>query len=148
MKIQRAIAMNENQRRAIGIALTGLDEVLCGVEAWALGHEADGVLHKETNDLSTRQKQALEQGVVAIRQIIKTASADLGLRKTRVRASAAIWGRCCALRDTLSELGAKHLKGYGEMSPELRRYMDDLSARLLNAVDRLVEETGRQGQGA
>ena len=39
-----ALVMNNNQHRAISVALSVLDEVLCAVDLWAGGYEARGCL--------------------------------------------------------------------------------------------------------
>ena len=132
--------VNENQRRAIGIALAGLDEVLCEIESWMDGREARGVLYVETNDIPSHRRGSFRRRVDEARKLLVEARDRLGLKTTEVRASSRVWSCCCGLRDTLSELGAKHMKGYGELPPEPARYMNDLSARLVSAVDRLAEE--------
>jgi len=134
--------VNENQRRAIGIALAGLDEVLCAIEAWADGREARGVLYTETNDLPNSQREALRKRVGEARRLLVEARDRLGLKPTEVRASGDVWSRCCAIRDTLSELDAKHMKGYGGLPTELARYMNGLASRLVDAIDRLAEGAG------
>jgi len=132
--------INENHRRAISVSLALLDEVLCSIESWADGCEARGVLYTQTNDLLPGQRQALRKRVREVRELLAETCERLGLRPTEVRASRDIWSRCSVLRDTLSELDAKHMKGYGPLSPALSRYMDDLSARLVAEIDRLLEE--------
>jgi len=132
--------INENHRRAISVALTGLDEVLCSIESWADGREARGLLYAETNDLLPGQRQALRKRVHEVRELLAETCERLGLKGTEVRASRDIWSRCSVLRDTLSELDAKHMEGYGPLSPGLSRYMDHLSARLVAEIDRLLEE--------
>lgn len=132
--------ISENHRRAVGIALAGMDEVLCAIEAWANGREAQGVLYSEKNDLPAHRRESLRTRVREAREVLAEARDRLGLRANEARASADVWSQCCALRDTLSELGAQHMKGYGNLPPELARYMDGLSARLVSAIDRLAEE--------
>lgn len=132
--------ISENHRRAAGVALAGLDEVLCEIEAWAAGREAHGVLYVEKNDLPPHRRAALRRCVDATRQLLVEARDRLGLETAHVRASRSVWSRCCGIRDTLSELDAKHMKGYGQLAPELAEYLDGLSARLVSAVDRLAEE--------
>jgi len=132
--------INDNHRRAIGVALAGMDQVLCAIEAWANARESRGVLYTETNDLPPSRRETLHRCVEETRKLLVEARDRLGLESTEVRASADVWSRCCAIRDTLSELDAHHMKGYGELPQGLSRYMDELSARLVIAIDWLAEE--------
>lgn len=131
--------INENHRRAVGIALAGLDEVLCAIESWVDGRDARGVLYFERNDLTPRRREALHRCVTEARSLLVEARDHLGLEAREVRASTAIWSRCCALRDTLSELDAKHMKGYGELAAECAQYLDRLSRRLVAVADRTAD---------
>jgi len=135
----------ENHRRAVGIALARLDELLCAIESWADGRQARGVLYSEINDLPRRRREAFRKRAAEVRTLITEARGRLSLEATEIRASGDIWSRCSAMRDTLSELGAKHMKGYGELPPSLASYMNDLSARLVEAIDQLSQEGGSDG---
>jgi len=135
--------LSENHRRSIGVALAGLDELLCTIESWADGREARGVLYLETNDLTRRRREALRGHAREVRTLLLEARDRLGLKTTEVRASGDVWSRCCAIRDMLGELGEKHLKGYGEMPGQLAKYMDHLSATLVDAIDRMSKAAKR-----
>jgi hypothetical protein len=132
-------AINENHKRAIGVALAALDEALCMVEAWAGGREAVGVLYSETNDLPPHRRAALRKHVEDTRRLLVEAREHLGLPMSHVRASNDIWGRCCVLRDMLAELDSARLKGYGKLSAGAGEYVDGLSERLLAAVNRIAD---------
>lgn len=140
MRNENPVLINENQKLAIGIALAGLDKVLCSIESWADGREARSALYFETNDLPPSRREALRQRAHEARKLLLDARDRLGLKATEVRASCDVWSRCCGFRDTLTELDAKHLQGYGELPPESAEYMNDLAARLVSAIDRLAEE--------
>lgn len=140
--------LNESQSRALGVALAGLDEILCETESWIEGRQARGILYVETNDLSPHRQDALRARVEAARRILLEARDRFGLQPTRVRASSRVWSLCCAIRDTLGELGARHMKGYGALPLDLGRFLDNLSARLVEAVDRLAEAVRYAPQAA
>ena len=136
--------LTDNQRRAARIALANLDRELCVIESWADGREDDGVLYRERNDLTRRRIAALRKRIAEARELLVEARDRFGLRVTEARASGDAWGRCCALRDTLSELDAKHMKGYGELSTQGAEYLDGLSSRLVAAVDRMARTLRRE----
>jgi hypothetical protein len=127
----------------VEISLAVLDEALCVMESWADGRECRGVLFLETNDLSPVRREMLRRRVAEVRELLAEARDRLGLKASEAQASGDIWSRCCGIRDTLSELGARHMKAYGELTPGLAQYMNGLSARLTAAIDRLAGEAGR-----
>jgi len=51
--------ISPNHRKGISVALTSLDEMLCAVEAWARGREAQGVLYRAQNTLSPGRREQL-----------------------------------------------------------------------------------------
>ncbi|MCX7803943.1 MAG: hypothetical protein N3A38_02020 [Planctomycetota bacterium] len=144
----RGNIVNENHRRAVGAALAAFDEILCDIEARAEARERTGTLYIEENDIPPGRKEPLRKRVGDIRRALAEARDRLRLTPTRTRASNVMWSRCCAIRDVLSELSARHMKGYGDLSPGASRYLDDLSARLVEALDELSGEIRSWGRGA
>lgn len=139
------LTLDENHRRVISVGLSCVDEMLCVIEAWMGGRAAQGVLYCERNDLPAQRHGPMRQRVAETRELLAEARDRLGLKANEVVASADTWSRICVHRDTVCELDAKHLRGYGELPAEVGGYMDGLSCRLLNALDRLADEIRGSG---
>jgi hypothetical protein len=135
-----SLELSEHHRRAVGVGLSCVDGMLCGIEAWLGGRAAHGVLYWERNDLPAQRHGPMRQRVAEVRELLAEARDRLGLEGIEVLASADTWSRLCVHRDTVCEMDAKHLRGYGELPPAVGRYMDGLSCRLLRAIDLLIQE--------
>lgn len=143
----RGSIVGENHRRAVGAALAAFDEILCDIEVQAEKRDKTGTLYIEDNDIPPERREPLLKRVEDIRRILAEARDRLCLAPTRTRTSNVMWSRCCAIRDVLSELSAKHMKGYGDLAPGAMRYLDELSARLVEALDGLSEEIRSWAKG-
>ena len=136
------LIVGENHRRAIAAALSVLDETLCRFQRWALGEETDSVLFRERNDLSHHQRQSILEEVKAVRQVLETVRDDFGLEPRRAEVSCAILAQASVIWETLVELGSKHIRRYGDISPDLARYVDDKTKVLIEHVERMVDIAG------
>ncbi len=130
--------VNDNQRRAIGITLGLLDEVLCRIEQWGLGHHARGVLYKERNNLTPAQRRFLLEEVARLRSTLKELADRLTLPRQSRSATDDIRGQCAAFRDRLLELEGGRLRGYGQVHPELEDLLDKSIPPLLEGVGRIA----------
>jgi len=136
--------MGGNHRRGITIALRMLDEMVCVVETWALGRQVRSVLYEERNDLSEAQRRRLLAEVASVRKALREVKERLGLEGEVLHAGRDIWSRASAFREHLMELEGRALVRYGEVPPELGRFMDPLVGRLLCRLDRIADiVTGR-----
>lgn len=142
--------ISPNHRKGISVALTSLDEMLCAVEAWARGREAQGVLYRAQNTLSPGRREQLLTEVTLMRQLLKRLVGILGLEGRTETAADDVWGMCAALRAHLMELESGPLHRYGPVSSQLSKLMDSYVPRLIDGLDRISrlvsQDRGRQGR--
>jgi hypothetical protein len=129
--------ISPTHRKGISVALTSLDEMLCEVEAWAKGREAQGVLYRERNTLSPARREQLLKEVTHIRQLLKPLLDVLGLEGRAETAADDIWGMCAGLRAHLMELESRPLRRYGPVPRQLGELMDAQVPKFLEGLDRI-----------
>ena len=136
------IEMNENHRRGIGTTLRLFDAMLCRFEEWARGREVHSVFYHEKNGLSPEQRRRLIEEIEALRMLLVRFRDDLGLNPSVEYAENDIWGGCSGFWENLVELESKHLRRYGDVAPELSRYMDEHVPELIVGLERILAVLG------
>ncbi|HOS92666.1 MAG TPA: hypothetical protein PLD23_18680 [Armatimonadota bacterium] len=129
----------ENHRRGIRTTLVMVDQLLCRVDQWAGGYAARSALIDERNTLSREQCVQLRALTEELRGLIARAAADLHLEPETPDAAQSIWSECLSLRVGVTELGAHHLRRYGEVPPRLADYADALAEVLADGLSRLSD---------
>jgi len=129
--------ISPNHRKGISVALSSLDEMLCVVEAWAKGREAQGVLYRERNTLSPGRREQLLKEVTHLRQLLKPLVDVLGLEGRTESAADDTWGMCAGLRAQLIKLESRPLRRYGPVPRQLGDLMDAQVPKLLQGLDRI-----------
>jgi len=128
---------SESHRTRIGITLAILDEALVKFAEWAQGREIRAVLYAEENDLSPRQREEILTGVNGIRQVILELSDTLALEINSQSVIKNILSSCYVLWVDVLESTGKHLRGFGEPSPELVDYLDPKLHQILQYLDHI-----------
>lgn len=139
--------LSDNHRRTISTTLGLLDEFVCRAEAQARGRGVRSVLYEMSNNLSAQQRRELLAQVRVIRQALQQLKTDLRLNRRREDAGTDLWSRASILWEELAELDSRRLRGYGEVSPALSRYLDPRIQALSQQVQRLAD-IARAGRSA
>lgn len=142
MKQNRTIPMDENHRRAISTRLRLLDELLCEFEEYARGREIRSVFYQELNSISASQRRLVLADIERMRSLMREMKATLGLEPGVENVGRLIWGKSSAFWQVLIETTSKHLKGYGELSPELARYLDPRMEVLIKHLGMVTRHVG------
>ena len=143
MKQNRTIPLDENHRRAINTRLRLLDELLCEFEEYARGREAHAVFYQEVNSLSASQRRLLLADIERIRSLMREMKATLQLEAGVENAGRLVWGKSSSFWEVLVETTSKHLRGYGELSPELARYLDPRMETLIKHLGMITRHVGK-----
>lgn len=131
------IPITENQARSVASALALLDEELCLFEEYGNGREMHSVCYQECNRLTAGQRKALLVRVKRLRELMSELKGDLRLRMQAVDVAGRIWGHSAGFWEIVAEMESKRLKGYGEVTPSLARYLDPRVERLLKQLQAL-----------
>ncbi len=127
---QLRLRLSDNHRRSISVSLHLLDKELCQWEQWLEGHLAPGPMYQQQNNLSGKEKTDLRDRITALREVMARLCADLGLAPNKPGTAQLIVGQATILWEMLAELNSSSLRGYGEVPPELARYLDPLGQSL------------------
>ena len=119
-------ALTDNHKRSISVSLQLLDKGLCEWEQWTRGHIPTGVMYEQRDNLSSAQKVQLQERIARVREIILRLRYDLKLEPARPGIAELIIGQATVLWEMLTELNSASLRGYGEVSEELMRYLDPI----------------------
>jgi hypothetical protein len=129
--------LSENHRRTISSTLSILDETLGVFLRWTAGREERSVLYRENNDLVAAERQAINAEVEAMRSLIRGMRDDLDLEERVHDARRDIQARAGMSWESLCELDAKHLKGYGDVPTELIEYLGPRVGELIERLNRI-----------
>ena len=142
MAQSKSLNVSENHKRAISSSLILLDQMLCEAEQIANGRESRSVLYEERNALSPEQRERLLAEISTMREMLSEIKTRLGLRAQVENLSRVIWARSSGLWPMLVETQSRHLKGYGEVPPELAGYLDPAIERLIDHLISIADLAG------
>lgn len=131
--------LGENHRRGIASTLTLVDEMLCRFERWARGESAEGVLYRERNALTERQRKALNAEIAELRKRMAELRDALKLPAKTQDVAVAIWAESSARREALMELNSRHLRRYGRLPAGFGETYDLKFEELLDHLTRIAE---------
>jgi len=131
--------LSENHRRGISSTLGLLDEMLCRFQRWADGEVSEGVLYRQENTLTSRQRQAILKEIAALRRLMVELRDSLGLEVRTQDVGSAIWSQSSAQWVALVELGAKYLRRYGDVPEGFSQYFDP---KIEQMIDHLIAIAG------
>jgi len=141
--VSRKIQIDDIHRRGISITLGIVDEALCEMEQWANGREQCSVLYRESNTLSTEQRQRLLGQIMEMRATIQGLKDVLDLQERVESAIDAIRSKCWGFWEYLVELKGRHLSRYGDVPVELEQYIDPQVDRLIQGLIDISETVRR-----
>lgn len=130
-------ALSENHKRSISVSLHLLDKGLCEWEQWTAGHIPAGLMYHQQDNISVEQKAELQRRTARAREIIRRVRDALSLEPARPGSAELIVGQATVLWEMLTELNSASLRGYGEVSPELTRYLDPIGAELTEEMNKI-----------
>ncbi len=136
MAREPALQVSANHRRAISSTLRLLDRVVCDFDELARGRRREGMMFREENDLSSAQRGELASSVSRLRRIMDQMRRRLDLEPEAVSARTETRAQCAGLWEVLIETSSRYLRGYGQVPPELARYVD---ARIDGLITELHE---------
>jgi soluble P-type ATPase len=129
--------LGENHLRTISVTLSLLDEAAGEFLAWAGGRAGESALYAERNTLAPGARRVIAAEAAAIRGALADLRDDLGLGRRERDAARDIAARCALLWESLCELDASRLRGYGEVPPTLAAYLEPRIAALIRRLDRI-----------
>lgn len=134
------IELGENHRRSIAITLQTVDRVLCEWEDWTEGKLRAGVMYRQCDTYSPKQKEELRIKISRMRDVMKKVRDDLGLAIRTVDTSRSMLGGCGILWEMLTELNGRGLQKSGSVPEGLSHYLDPIGEELaaeMNAIAKL-----------
>jgi len=136
--------VNENHRRSLSITLQLIDQTLCRWDEWAHGRLSAGVMYAERDSISPAQKTRLLGRIATIRGIITRLRDDLQLSPKLVWTSEPMVAQAASLWEMSLDVTSHALQGYGEISPQLRNYLDPIIEHLANEFQAIGRTFSRQ----
>ena len=133
-----AQSLNENHRRSLSVTLHLIDQSLCQWDEWARGRLRSNVMYSERDSFSAEQKTQLLGRIEAIRGIITRLRDDLQLEPKFVCTSEPMVAQAASLWEMSLDVNSQGLRGYGQVSPQLRSYLDPIVERLAGEMQAVV----------
>ena len=138
------VPIGDRHKAALGTTLGMLDEMLCSFERWAHGQETQGVLYRESNRLTHRQRAGLRVSIRVIRQDLRTLLRELDLVVKVEDVRSAIWSQSSAFWEAIIELEPKYMRRYGELPQALAAYLDQRVSDLAKHLRELTDCLGKK----
>jgi len=118
----------------VAVRLRHLEEVLATIER-LIDSEDSGVLYRRVKPAFGReQRSQMEALIVAIRGAVGAVADELHLSRDEQRSRQRIIGLLATAWQSLGEVDARHLAGYGAVDPELTRVIDPALERIAGLV--------------
>ena len=136
--------LSDNHRRGISSTLGLLDEMLCRFERWANGEAAKGVLYRERDTLTGKQRQSILKEIAVLREILRELRDSLGLEVKTQDIASAIWSESSAYWEALVELDAGHLRRYGDMPEGFADDFDPKVEMIVKGMIHVADIAGRR----
>lgn len=131
------IPISDNHRRAIGVTVALLDQMLCEFEDWLARPGIRSVGYEREKDVPAAVRRALEEEFAAVRKILEQMKRTLGLQPRKERVATMIWSRSASFWETLIETDSQHLRAYGPVPTKLAQYLDPRIQELCEHVRRI-----------
>jgi len=138
--------ITEGHRRNIFTTLWLLDKALCEFRLWAEGRECKSVLYEEVNNLTHSQRADILRETEEIQGTLRVFQRELQLECQVHGAAGSIISQTTGLWINLVELGSKYLRGYGEPSQELTRFLEPKVRELLRRVQRISDIASQKAE--
>ena len=134
------LQLGENHRRVVSVLMRRVETVCDGILADL--DRKSGLLHNMEDDVSPEQARKLRELAEKLRREVARVESEISLDpavRSRMRSIAA---RISSAIIDLEEVGGSGLRGYGTVSKELERALDEKFARLtavLQEMERVAE---------
>lgn len=143
LRLPSGPVLNDAQRRALGAGLRQIETELAAIEQ--LLHETyQGVMVSFEDDVAASKGARLEHGIAEARQLLRELQATLGLAPERISKRRWIGGHLLLLAVVAEECQSRHLRGYGNVGPELAAWLDPRAGRLAELLLAMQDPTGKR----
>jgi hypothetical protein len=124
--------LNETQRRHLYDGFAHLDRQLEAIAAIARAAESGGLFPRYQNDLTPAARAAIDQRIARVRAQLRARMAAIALvpEPAPLSAAQAIAAQFNLAEIGLDEIGARAMRGYGEVSPAAADALDQLTGEL------------------
>ena len=131
--------MNENHQRRLLVTFRHVDRLLSEAEQIMSSETSESPFQEYTQDSTSTQRQVAHKKILALREMMRRIVDELKIPQVQSK-TGAVWAAQSHLAFAslaIVELQARYMKGYGELSNEDQKFLDDISAQLREPIDRL-----------
>lgn len=129
-------SLNPSQRRHLYDGLVHLERQLASLEAILAPAAAAGLFPKYADDLQDERRRQVQAGIAAARAVIaQTLAANaIAPEPPATGLEQAVRAHLSVLELAAEEMGARSMRGYGELAPEQTEQLDRLALTLRQAM--------------
>ncbi|HUK83303.1 MAG TPA: hypothetical protein VLZ12_11810 [Verrucomicrobiae bacterium] len=131
--------LNEAQRRTISITLAGIERDLLQLKQALNGTPADGVLARHSEPLAQGLKQAATDLIAGIQHKIQSLAHTLELSPQHEPQLRTLLATLVLAGVAVEEIKPRHLRGYGNVDPATREFLNAELPPLQSLLRQLTE---------
>jgi hypothetical protein len=122
-------ALNSSQLRAVGATLRLVEQAMDEVER-LLAEPVTGITFQLVDDLDVKERRAIQAACERVRRILVKACHRLGVEAVERSRRRQIRGKVSALWAMVQDTKSPALGGYGPLSPDVGREVDEVLGEL------------------
>ncbi|MCM8821189.1 MAG: hypothetical protein NC932_04485 [Candidatus Omnitrophica bacterium] len=130
----KEIKITVAQKNSISSVLLILNEVIDEIDDLCSTEGRKSILYEVVNNLDEKEKSNVLKTTGEIKELIKNISTVLNIKKKRYETKRSISSRVSSLWEMICEIESKRLKGYGDVSPSLKEYLDPAVSRIIRLL--------------
>ena len=135
-----------NHRTRLAISMQVLENRISEVEEIIKSTNRKKIMTEAVHNLSSWEKALILKRIDEIRGLINYIAKELNLEKRREETKSRILGSMTIQWANLEEIKSKRLRGYGEVSDELREFLDPLVDVIISLVNEICKIAGSKYQ--
>jgi len=141
--------INESQKRHLETTFKSIDKMLAEMELVLSSDCAGSLFHEYRFDLTADTAHIFEHGAAELREAMAGVLNRLGIppQPPHLSAKQAALTTLSFVDNALEELKSKHMRAYGDLTPDVARTLDDEICRLQSAIAHIKKDMKRHSAG-
>ena len=140
-------ALNSSQLRGVGATLRLVEQAMDEIER-LLADPVTRITFQLVDDLDVKERRAIQAACERVRRILVKACHRLGVEAVERSRRRQIRGEVSALWAMVQDTKSPALRGYGSLSPDAGREVDEVLGELSGVLMGILRQVAEQSPGA
>ncbi len=135
---KKEIKITVAQKNSISSVLLILNEMIDEIEDLCKMENKNSILYAVVNNLNEKEKANLLETTSEIKDLIKDIVKVLNIKRKKYETKTLISSRVSSLWEIICEMESKRLKSYGEVSTNLKEFLDPCVNRIIHLLKNIA----------